>query len=303
MRILARLLCVAAVAIVGIVVFVASADADLIAHEPFNYQSIDAGRGRGPSGEGIGGLNGGIGFAGPWEDRATMIPWSGATVAGNLGTGIVTGAAGEFPEGERTDLFSYTDSQGHQLIIAGGQARTSFGSKSVATRLLDGTYGNDGETIWLSFLGQTHIDKINRSAYSGIALGDGAGYFGRRSGPGNQNWGYRDGLTDMHSSDVSTGELAFFVARIDYQAGNDEVSIWLDPDLDSEPLLANAAITASVPMPAFSHIALLGNTSSDYDEIRLGTDYASVAARVPEPASVALALSGLVGLLLWRRKR
>ncbi len=269
-----------------------SAQASLIAYEGFDYASTPPGTdGNLTASGGIEGLNGGFGFDGAWDEFASTSTFG----TGNRATGIA--GPSDFASGNRVAPLSYTDGNSNVLPTTGNQARTSFGLRSVATRQLDGTYGNDGDTVWLSFLAQV-FDTNAPNRWSGIALGDNGGYFGK---PNNAaNWGFAFNGASVADSGVESGTAVFFLARIDYNAGLDDITIWINPDLDSEPTIASGTST-SQNLGAFDEIILAGRYSADYDEIRIGTEFSSV---VPEPATFA-SVFGLVvlGLALFRRAR
>lgn len=282
------------------------AEAELIAYEPFDYGlrspwPVNAS----PSG-GITGLNGGTGFGAAWVDftSSTTVPNPFGT--GNLGTGIA-GAAGTqqaltgFPFGARTAPLGYTDGNGNVLVTAGNQVRTAGqatdgqGSRSVASRSLLTQYGSDGQTLWLSFLGQAWGATTTNGGWSGISLGS-SGYFGV---PNNvANWGFSAGLDTA----VSKATAVFYVAKVEYRAGADQVTVWINPLLDIEP--TTGGFTTTTALNPFSYLVLGGRYSTDYDEIRLGTTYAAVAPIVvPEPATAALAIGGLGGLAIASGRR
>jgi len=283
------------------------ADAELIAHDPFDY-APKATNDTEPSGTGITGLNGGTGFDGAWNDFATA---TAVNRTGDRGTGIISSDPSTFVTvGNMTSPLSYTDTNGNELVTSGNQLRTSFGDGSVAERALPQTYGNDGETIWLSFLGQRFDNTPNRR-WSGISLGGDLGYFGvaannEDGSATNFNWSFVNfGATAGEEEFIDTGvaagsgEPSFVLVRIDYKAGAEDIYMWVNPDLTTEPAVATANDSGSAPLPTFDRIVVAGNWQSDFDEIRLGTTFDSVTPIVPEPATAALL--GLGGALLMGR--
>ncbi len=237
-----------------------------LAHEPFEYPHVDWN-----TGPGIEGLTGGAGWGGAWDDFITGEPTFGSA---SLATGIA-----EFPadvSNFRTEPLQFVDQKGNILETSGNQARTSFGSRSIARRPLSGTFGNDGETVWLSFLEQSFDGAGGSSRWSGVSLGNGDFYLGK-VGLGTGNYGLFPRGGPRIDSGVSSKEQAFIVARIDYQNGLDDITLWVDPVLAETPTNATAALTHSAELNTFDSVVVAGRYSSDIDEIRLGTDYASVA--------------------------
>ncbi len=250
----------------------AQADPDLIAHEPFDYAPIQEGTDSNlnPTG-GIEGLSGGTGFAGGWDDLIGTITFG----TGNRATGVA--GIGGFPSGNRTTALEYSDPSGNVLETSGQQARTSFGSRSVAGRQLNTSYGSDGDTLWLSFLGQS-FDSNGGNRWAGFALGDNNGYIGRPINSGN--WGFIGAGSPLIDTGIPAGTAVFFVARIDFQPGVDDLAIWIDPALDAEPTLDTAAATGSVNLSSFDTVLMAGRYSTDFDEFRLGRSFASVTPLV-----------------------
>ena len=249
-------------------------NANLIAYEPFDYGPIATGSDANlnPSG-GIEGLNGGTGWSGAWDDLTTEDTFG----TGNRATGIA--GPGDFPDNDRTAPLSFTDGKSNVLPTAGNQVRTSFGEKSVATRQLNGTYGNDGDTIWVSFLAQS-ASSSSGARWAGFELGDNTGqYFGKPNNSGN--WGFASGGTALIDTGTGAGNAVFYVAKLEFVSGLDTLTVWLNPDLDAEPT-ASAGSSVSISLSSFSEVTLAGRWSTDFDELRIGTTYASVAPSTGE---------------------
>mgnify|MGYP005847484913 CR=1 FL=1 len=270
---------------------VPAAYASLIVYESFDYSPIATGTDSNPNPSGgIEGLNGGTGWSGAWDDLTTESTFG----TGNRATGIA--GPGDFPDNDRTAPLSYTDGKGNVLPTSGNQVRTSFGARSVATRQLNATYGNDGDTIWVSFLAQS-ASSSSGGRWAGFELGDNTGqYFGKPNGSGN--WGFANSGSALIDTGTGAGNAVFYVAKLEFVSGLDTITLWLNPDLDVAPIAA-AGDSASATLPSFSEVTLAGRWSTDFDELRIGTTYSSV---VPEPSASAFVFMSL-GLALSRRRR
>ncbi|MEM8875013.1 MAG: PEP-CTERM sorting domain-containing protein [Planctomycetota bacterium] len=88
-------------------------------------------------------------------------------------------------------------------------------------------------------------------------------------------------------------------------AGNDELSIFVDPaDISAGPSLTVSSINVTDSLTPFTQSLFSSPGQSGvvfFDELRLATDFASVAGVIPEPASIGLL--GVAGLGLLRRRK
>ena len=114
------------------------------------------------------------------------------------------------------------------------------------------------------------------------------------------------GANRVIETDAPSSSSRYVLIKLDIAAGNDTVSVWNNPAV-ADPLGAadfiwNDVNVSDVLAPfTQSKYQSPGQSGVVYfDEIRLGTDYASV---VPEPGSLALALMGAGGLLALRRRQ
>ena len=113
----------------------------------------------------------------------------------------------------------------------------------------------------------------------------------------------------LSATAATQGEGVLLVARVDFNADTtagapETFSLYVNPTPGAaEPTMADAML--SFDLGAQNGLAFnSGNGASvSFDELRIGTTYASVtpANPVPEPASAALVACG--GLLLLRRRR
>ncbi len=183
------------------------------------------------------------------------------------------------------------------------------------------TLGKHGTVIWFSFLGDQQVVGGDGRNHTGLHLWNKRNNLSLTADPKDRtaiiqadqdlvDWSYSDsvqGEETNHSSGAS-GDIAgsgasddvgdvFIVVKFDYGAtsltgdtdGWADITFWVDPNLDTEPLAADAALTTTgyVPFNAFSmHQGSGGSSSvqeqgSSIEELRLGTTYADVAPFTP----------------------
>ena len=228
--------------------------------------------------------NGGIGWNNPWDTGLSDI------VAGG---------------------FNYTDGLGNQLVTVGNRAAADQNSAG-NLRFLSNTFSSG--TVYLSFLLQCTNSASNFN-YAGLSLYSGVAeeiFFGDINAPPNGTLGIeRLGFENGFLIGTDASLLNLIVVRIDFNAGttagNEKVSIFVDPSLDAEP--ATAFRFTDVADFSFDRIRIQsGRTSGadpleigQFDEIRVGSTYADVTPHtVPEPGACGLA--ALAGLMLWGRR-
>jgi hypothetical protein len=247
--------------------------------------------------------------------------YNSATLTGNNGGGgLWTGAwaaqgASNLLSNPATNL-NYT--AGHRTLVTTGSSVQSIGGfQQVDARSWD-TSGRfaEGNAIWFSSLINitSGIDfrfwaiSANNNVYNGIGLAVfGSTLSGRIIGANDNQISGTSGLG------LTAGQDHFVVGRIGFEAGSlITLNVWLDPDLGSTPSLADSVSTSRV-MPAVSEAswryALIrsGTRSPNdfrFDEVRIGTDFASVSefTAVPEPGSLLLVAPALAFFLSRRRR-
>ncbi|MGC9420230.1 MAG: hypothetical protein ACP5EN_14810, partial [Rhodovulum sp.] len=216
------------------------------------------------------------------------------------------------------------------LPVTAGYLNMSSGGTSMAVALdasavgpfadyLDGNgrIGRDGTTLYVSFL--YHItEPSSEQGYFQFydATVETAPYDGARFGVGH-GWGVTTpvkfyGVTGnplIHNKD---GQTHFVVIRIDYKAGNDEIRVWLDPNLsaaeaDLTPVVG--PVTRDAAFNSFFFQSQGRDADGDtyyFDELRFATDWNSALGGVPlmPPAPpqelTARAISGEAVLLEWQ---
>src|SRR6185295_4518622 len=75
----------------------------------------------------------------------------------------------------------------------------------------------------------------------------------------------------------------FYIVRIDYKAGNDDVRVYMNPTSLTEPPVATLTMTAVSDMSfnGVSFGAFLNGRTVKHDELRFGESWESVAPSVP----------------------
>lgn len=258
----------------------------LIACESFDYSHRSAGYdgAETPSGGGLYALLGGSGWAGGWKELQTA-----GGVTGDRYAGVILYDQSSDVSGNRVALLNYTDVSGRMLRRTGGQLRTGFGASSVTTRYINtalvgqelirnNRIGADGTVLWLSFLAQSYNTSTG-DRWSFLQLGNGV-RFGRITG--SSQWGIQDAQNTAHTAfgPVNVGEPVMYLAKLSFRNGNDLVQVWLNPRLSGESKLPAPDMEMSVTDFTFSRVAFIGNYSTDFDELRIGTTFEAAAPTV-----------------------
>ncbi len=267
----------------------------LLAYEGFDYavRAWGTDANTRPTSGSVNSLSGGSGWASPWNDTGSR--WAGIAIDGvNLNVGDA-----------RADALTYTSPANEALPTAGGQYRGAFGTGSTSTRQIDlsliplallrpgapfpNQLGADGTTLWLSFLAQSAAGAgttgtTQRFAY--VQLG-GAVRFGKLENSPTGNWGAIDaaGGGAPSFSPVSSGTEAMYLVKVEFQPGPEQVSVWLNPaSLTNESMLGVPTLAFPAADFGFSELSIIGRYSTDFDELRLGTTFASVTIPPVPPA-------------------
>lgn len=205
------------------------------------------------------------------------------------------------------------------LAVTGQALSDPTSASRGARREFDATgLGADGTSVWFSALYQ-HTNagsdfRVKFFADSSLIL-TGSNYATAANSGIGFNYSGTNGLRiENQATQLGTGTVLanftthFVVGRVDFQAGNDDVRLWVNPALDAgAPADLDAAQFQSTALQATLGQAVAvrwgGSGTGLIDEIRLGTTFAEVTP-VPEPAALA-ALSALaaVGWALVRRRR
>lgn len=211
----------------------------------------------------LSGQSGGRGFSAAWQGTSATV------AAGSL---------------------SYTDASGLTLDNSGNQGVAAANSR--LHRPLDNARGVDGSTTYASFI----ADPGDNTYFWGVEFWNGAaGDANRVLQVGNEN-GFgvrvRNGNNKFFAQTGSASH--FYVIKIEHLAGNDRVSVWIDPPLSTEPAAPDLSFS---PSETGGSIAFDRVGFSDFvapslpaiDELRIGNDWGSVT-----PHRVAFPLFELV---------
>lgn len=251
----------------GLALAPSSSQAKVLAYEGFDY----------PVGSALGGLDSGIGWAAPWA----VVNASGGSlslVSGNLVAG------GNAPAGY--DALSKGQSVNLISNFRGGRPLdASPGGPFDLAGYVDGNgrIGADGKTLYFSFLQQANgTDTFYEFELHRDDLGDP----GRIGGIGNDQGGNNVNLrapNNVHTP-ISAGntDVNFYIVRIDFKDGNDDIRVYQNPTSATEPADATVNLPAQADM-SFTGISLaayLNARQVAHDEIRFGETWADMVAAV-----------------------
>jgi hypothetical protein len=229
--------------------------------------------------------------------------WSAAWVAGGTPAGGATNLA---------QSLSYTDQFGNALHTSGGSVFLSGNSTANTSatpyREIPITRGtNDGTTTWISFLGRragpitnsiapfyqrVAAVQLREAGTERVAIGratassEGVGLLPKDTW--SLYFGGNGANTQPSDISLSNAPASLLVLRMDHQAGNDNLHLFINPDLNSEPAPGSAAVVTNAN-PNFNRIQLFaGNTTAAglfaqlvIDEIRIGETFADVTPHTP----------------------
>ncbi|MFI4852727.1 MAG: hypothetical protein ACIAZJ_26750 [Gimesia chilikensis] len=256
-----------------------------VAAQPFLYEGFDYSKKEllDKEAEGVDGLNGGVGWAGPWIDEgpvyASIVH---DTKKKNLGKSDM----------RLFGTLGFSDQYGNMLLTKGGQYRAGQVSQSVSVRHIDlqqvphalsddKGFGADGEILWFSFMAQSY-DNEGDGRYAYIDLGDEESSLriGKLSSAVRGNWaaaGQVNGTEiNTASSEVLSGQAVLIVGRILFRPGAEEVDLWLNPVLNKIPELDEVDLRLMAPDLRIERVKIVSRYSTDFDEIRVGVSFVDV---------------------------
>ncbi len=261
----------------------------LLAYEGFNY---------GQSSSDIGGANGGFGWAGTWVNvnGGASQSFSNSLLAG------ASAPAGFDSHSTDGSLFQPSTSRKGRFLDC--SASGNFALRGYIDG--NGNIGADGKKLYLSFLQQPDaLVQFYEFELKRGDLGDG----GRIGGIGNDT-----GDTDAHLRaetppggtstfwDLGPGStnVNFYVVRIDFKPGNDDVFIYRNPASPTEPATPTLTVSniADVSFNGISFGAYLNNVTVTHDEVRIGMTWTDVLGDAVSQLQLALHSNSTSSLLL-----
>lgn len=187
---------------------------------------------------------------------------------------------------------------------SGGTLETFNGNSTATFRTLDATYGADGTAVWIGVLFNRIADGGN---WAGLSLFDGVNeriFMGTVSGAYNMS---RFGGSSA-STGVSSASAAALILKIDFQSGNESVSMWAETSAvpTTEAALGTADATLSVADFSFDRVRIGSAFPEQYsmDELSMATSFEELyGVAVPEPTTAVMFGLGAVLLLMRRHFR
>lgn len=239
--------------------------AEVSAYEGFDYE---------PVGAALLGADGGSGFAGPWS-------------AGGFNASIhdhCTIAAGSLEFGE--------------LLTSGNRiAAGPIEALGGVTRTLDTPLGQDGTTAYLSFLLRPEgvLGAGIFDGFFGLVLeepGTTELFAGKAGNPAHQYLLEDRGGTNPVSTGIPAvvGKTVFVVLRIDFAAGPDTVTMYLDP-VPGAPEPATGIVKDDLDVGTVTGLTIYSTGAFSMDELRVGESFEDVTPR-EEPSVGLLAYEG-----------
>jgi hypothetical protein len=227
------------------------------------------------AGSSIEGLSGGFGWSGGWYRPGGLDATITSPGLSNRAFSVTGNAAG---------------TEGNQ---APGPASVAFWLRDLAA-----TVGGDGATAYVSFLFRP---DAGAGFYGGVNFGVFVGLSGDQS-----FYGLEGDTGDISLSNVEAeeGVPVSLVLRIDFLAGNDRISLFVNPAAGGiEPAFPDVVKT-NVDLLVIPSIGINNFGGFTTDEIRIGDAFDAVTplAAVPEPSLGVLAGAGLAMLMIKRAR-
>ncbi|MDB6032335.1 MAG: anchor protein, partial [Verrucomicrobiales bacterium] len=225
----------------------------VIASEDFDYDDVAL----------IRGGYGGSGWVDPWSGNCFITP--GSLKFANLahyGNKLTT-------SGEQT---------GPELVKCSFRTISPEGNEKV---MENGHLGKDNTTVWIGFLVNVPA-PTPISGYGGLSLYDvnRQQVFLGDTGASNV-WAFeRTGQLQKFSNALAAEKVCFLVYRIQFLEGDDEITMWVNPEPGTRPPPEDAAAVEPTMVRDFRFNRIRfcsAPTPMSFDALRFGTSYADIA--------------------------
>ena len=279
------------------VLSLATAHAQLLVQDQFNYSAAD-----------VVGDNGGTGWSGSWANPASggTAPWGTGGTMGNR--------KGDAPVVSPGATYSGLSTSGNALSPLNQSAYRSWNASSLFT---------SAGSFWVSFLITPGASAVNASMYvlpfaqnnatvaPDYQKGSGAKFSAGADGstwtvtlniPTAQNG---SGYTTPAVRALTLNQANLIVMEFNYNgSGTDTIQLWVNPTLGGAAPLGTdlSTTTGNGWMDQLGEFMVKNGatTVATVDEINIGTTYSNVVS-VPEPSTLALSLiGGFMGLVVFR---
>lgn len=113
-------------------------------------------------------------------------------------------------------------------------------------------------------------------------------------------------IGEIYADDAPPVPMAYIVYRLDFGTRNEDVALFATPTLTPEPVTTGSASDSPMVIGtkfAWEEIRFTNMPSLDDRDVDWQTEHSSTGRIVPEPASTALIVAGLLGLASRRRRR
>lgn len=240
------------------------------------------------------GMSGGSGWAAAWQ---TVNNGSADVIGGSLTAGSSSatgydarsiGNSVNLPNNRRVGRFLDTSSGG------------PFSLRGY--RDGNGYVGKDGTTIYISFMQQPNdVSAYYEFEFHRGDLGDGGRIGGIGNDSGTNNVNLRAPNNTQSAIGAGTAGVNFYVVRIDFKPGNDDVYVYRNPTSATEPgvpTLTKLAV-ADMSFNGISFGAFNNSRTVAHDEVRLGQTWSDVTLPVnaaptivSQPRASTTALAG-----------
>ena len=285
--------------------------AALLAYEPFDYPSATAG-------DPLTGLNGGSGWASPWQESSG---WQPLQVTPSPGLETLSNSF-PFPPGSQATVTAISPQGGYaynpEEVLSGNLPYGRVSSRML-TQPIDLSVDQE---VYLSFLfrRQTDNEGVFNTLRAVLSLNSGPHPVNdaeiQIGAPSTGGTNSMEALLSgtvvdatMQDDGVFNDTTYLVVARIEAHSGNTPDRVYFErfsPGSTLElPNPWDKFSTASINNETIDRLLLWGESAWAVDEIRIGTSFDSVTTSmlpVPEPSSSVLCICGIVGLIVTRRR-